>query len=170
MIVNSEIFATVLFSRTLTDAKFREKIPSRNGEITLTFTDVGESRNSQEVLRSQIWLLWAAKALIITYESVHLRRFVWGFVAHTCDKCLLLLSDHFDISIGSRVLNFGLSLLNASSEWSYESRWRIQRGFRGFARTAIPRPKFLSIPWKWNNLVLERPNYFIFIRDLRKMR
>ena len=54
MIVNSEIFATVLFSRTLTDAKFREKIPSRNGEITLTFTDVGESRNSQEVLRSQI--------------------------------------------------------------------------------------------------------------------
>ena len=148
---------------------FAKKIPSRNGEITLTFTDVDESCNSHEFLRSQIWLLWAAKALIITYESVHLCRFVWGFVAHTCDKCLLL-SVHFDISIGSRVLNFGLSLLNASSEWSYESRWRIQRGLRGFARTPIPRPKFLSIPWKWNNLVSKRPNYFIFMRDLRKMR
>ena len=54
MTVNSEIFATVLFSRTLTDAKFREKIPSRNGEITLSFTDLGESCNSHEFLRSQI--------------------------------------------------------------------------------------------------------------------
>ena len=39
--VNSEIFARVLFSRNFAYAKFRENKPSRIGEITLSFIDVG---------------------------------------------------------------------------------------------------------------------------------
>ena len=36
---NSEIFAMVLFSRNFAVAKFRANKPSRNGKITLSFTD-----------------------------------------------------------------------------------------------------------------------------------
>ena len=42
--INSEIFARVLFSRNFAYAKFRENKPSRIGEITLSFTDIGKSR------------------------------------------------------------------------------------------------------------------------------
>ena len=38
--VNSEIFARVLFSRNFADAEFRVNKPSRNGEITLSFTNL----------------------------------------------------------------------------------------------------------------------------------
>ena len=54
--VNSEIFASVLFSRNFAYAKFREDKPSRNGEITLSFTDIGKSCPSGEFLTSQICL------------------------------------------------------------------------------------------------------------------
>ena len=46
--VNSEIFARVLFSRNFVDAKFCEIKPSRNEEMTLSFTDVGKSCPSLE--------------------------------------------------------------------------------------------------------------------------
>ena len=39
--VNSEIFMRVLFSRNFAYAKFHENKTSRNGEISLSFTDVG---------------------------------------------------------------------------------------------------------------------------------
>ena len=42
--VNSEIFARILFSRNFAYAEFREnKRSSRNGEIILSFTDIGKS-------------------------------------------------------------------------------------------------------------------------------
>ena len=37
-------------------------------------------------------------------------------------------------------------------------------------RIFSPLPLFLNILWKWNNLVSVRPNYFIFMGYLRKMR
>ena len=45
--VNSEIFARVLFSRNFVKLK-----PSRNGKITLPFTDIGISCPSREFLTS----------------------------------------------------------------------------------------------------------------------
>ena len=53
--VNSKIFARVLFSRNF--AKFRENKISRNGEITLSFNDIGKSCPNSEFLTPQIYLL-----------------------------------------------------------------------------------------------------------------
>ena len=50
--VNSEIFARVLLSRNFAGAKFRENKPSRNGEITLSFSEVDKSGPSHEFLTS----------------------------------------------------------------------------------------------------------------------
>ena len=47
--VNSQIFARVLFSRNFAYAKFRKKKSSRNGEITLSFTDIGKPCPSRDV-------------------------------------------------------------------------------------------------------------------------
>ena len=55
--VDSEIFATVLFLRNFTYAKFREIKSSRNGEITLSFVNMAKSCPSHEILMSQICLL-----------------------------------------------------------------------------------------------------------------
>ena len=55
--VNSKIFMRVLFSSNFADAKFRENKTSRNGEITLSFNDVGKSCHSYEFLTPQICLL-----------------------------------------------------------------------------------------------------------------
>ena len=46
-----------LFSRNFTYAKFRKIKPSRNGKITLSFTDIRISFTSREFLMSQICLL-----------------------------------------------------------------------------------------------------------------
>ena len=50
-------------------------------------------------------------------------------------------------------------------------------GVQGFTWTRTPLhppppppPPFLNILWKWNNLVSVRPNYFIFMGHLRKLR
>ena len=40
----------------------------------------------------------------------------------------------------------------------------------GFNRTPSPPPVFFYILWKWNNLVSVRPNYFLCMGYLRKMR
>ena len=55
--VNLEIFARVLFSRNFAYAKFRENKPSRNGEITMSFTNIGKSCPTCEFISSQICLL-----------------------------------------------------------------------------------------------------------------
>ena len=55
--VISEIFARTLFSRTLAYAKFREKKPTRNGKITLSFIDIGKFWLSREFFTSLICLL-----------------------------------------------------------------------------------------------------------------
>ena len=49
-------------------------------------------------------------------------------------------------------------------------QWRIQRGFQGVRLNPLPNRVFFNILWKWNNLVSLRPNYFIFMGYLRKMR
>ena len=54
--VNSEIFARVLFSRNFAYAKFCEK-NGRTDEITLSFTDIGQSCLSRELSTSQICIL-----------------------------------------------------------------------------------------------------------------
>ena len=43
-----EIFLRVLFSRNFADAEFREIKTLQNGEITLSFTDVGKPCPSRE--------------------------------------------------------------------------------------------------------------------------
>ena len=43
------------------------------------------------------------------------------------------------------------------------------RGVSGGTLDPLPPPPPLNIPWKWNNLVSVRPNYFIFMGYLRKM-
>ena len=43
-----EIFVRVLFSRNFADAEFRENKTSQNGEITLSFTEVGKPCASKE--------------------------------------------------------------------------------------------------------------------------
>ena len=48
--VNLDIFARVLFLRNFAFAKFCEIISSRNGEITLSFTDIGKSCPHSEYL------------------------------------------------------------------------------------------------------------------------
>ena len=55
--INSEIFARTLFSRNFAYAKFREKKPSQNGKITLSFIDICTSCHSYEFLTSLICLL-----------------------------------------------------------------------------------------------------------------
>ena len=50
--VNSERFAGTLFTRNFVKMK-----PSRNGENTLSFTDIGKSCPSRILLTSQIYLL-----------------------------------------------------------------------------------------------------------------
>ena len=52
--VNSEIFARVYIRET---SQFREIKSSRNGKITLSFTDIGKSYLSLNFLTSQICLL-----------------------------------------------------------------------------------------------------------------
>ena len=47
----------VLFSRNFTYAKFREHRTLGNGEITMSFTDVGKSCPSHEFLMSQMCFL-----------------------------------------------------------------------------------------------------------------
>ena len=42
------------------------------------------------------------------------------------------------------------------------------RGVHGVQGNPPPRPPFLNILWKWNDLVSVRPNYFIFMGFLRK--
>ena len=54
--VNSEIFATVYFRET-SMRSFVKINPSRNDEITLSFTDAGISDPSREILKSQICIL-----------------------------------------------------------------------------------------------------------------
>ena len=49
--VNLEIFARVLFGRMRSFVKTK---PSQNGKITLSFTDIGKSCPSHELLTSQI--------------------------------------------------------------------------------------------------------------------
>ena len=49
-------------------------------------------------------------------------------------------------------------------------QWRIQRGFRGVRLTLPPPPPFLNIPRKCDNLVSVRPNYFIFMGYVSKLR
>ena len=46
--VNSEIFARVLFSRNFAYAKFREIKSSRNGEITMSFSNECKSCHSRD--------------------------------------------------------------------------------------------------------------------------
>ena len=53
--VNSEMFAKVLFSRSFVKMK-----SSLNGEITLSFTDIGISCHSRDFLASHICLLMHA--------------------------------------------------------------------------------------------------------------
>ena len=53
--VNSELFERVLFSRNF--AYFVKIKPSRNGEISLLFTDIGKSCPSREFLMSQVCIL-----------------------------------------------------------------------------------------------------------------
>ena len=48
MTVNSNIFARDLFLRNFTDGIFCENNPSWNGEITLSFTDIGKSIPSRD--------------------------------------------------------------------------------------------------------------------------
>ena len=50
--VNSEIFARVYFRETSHMRSFVKIGPSRNGEITMSFTDVGKSCPSREFLTS----------------------------------------------------------------------------------------------------------------------
>ena len=52
--VNSEIFARVLFSRNFAYAEFRVNKSSRNGEVTLSFTDICKSYLSRDFLTAQI--------------------------------------------------------------------------------------------------------------------
>ena len=55
--VNSEIFARVYFRETLRTRSLVKIKPSRNGEITLSFTDVGKPGPSHGFLKtSQICL------------------------------------------------------------------------------------------------------------------
>ena len=56
--VNSEIFARVLFSRNNMRSFVKIK-PSQNGNITLSFTDVGKSCPCREFFTSQILTLFA---------------------------------------------------------------------------------------------------------------
>ena len=46
--VNSEIFASVLFSQNFTLGKFRENKSSRNGKITLSFVNMAKSCPSHD--------------------------------------------------------------------------------------------------------------------------
>ena len=55
--VNSEIFATVYFRETSQTRSFVKINPSRNDEITLSFTHAGISDPSREILKSQICIL-----------------------------------------------------------------------------------------------------------------
>ena len=55
--VDSEIFMRVLFSRIFAYAKLREIKFSQNGEIILSFTDMGKSCHSGDSFMSQICLL-----------------------------------------------------------------------------------------------------------------
>ena len=52
--VNSEIFARVLHSQNFAYGKLRENKILQNGEITLSFTDIGKSCLSREFLTPQI--------------------------------------------------------------------------------------------------------------------
>ena len=51
------MFVKVLFSRNFAYAKFRENKPSRNGDITLSFTDICKSCPCHKILTWQICLL-----------------------------------------------------------------------------------------------------------------
>ena len=56
--VNSEIFARVIFSRNFAYAKFRENIiVAKWRNHSMSFTDIGKSCLSRELLTSQICLL-----------------------------------------------------------------------------------------------------------------
>ena len=44
------------------------------------------------------------------------------------------------------------------------------RGGQGVSLNPPSRPQFLYNLWKWNNLVSVRPNYFVFMGYLRKIR
>ena len=55
--VNLEIFGRVLFLRNFAYASFVKVKPSQNGEITLSFIDIGKSCPRVDFLTSQICLL-----------------------------------------------------------------------------------------------------------------
>ena len=55
--VNSEIFVRVYFRETSQTRSFVKINPSRNDEITLSFTHAGISDPSHEILKSQIRIL-----------------------------------------------------------------------------------------------------------------
>ena len=64
-----------------------------------------------------------------------------------------------------------LNIYNGSSQvYCMKPEGRIHKGLFTIQGVQNPAPLFLNILWKWNNLVSVRPNYFIFIEYLRKMR
>ena len=62
--VNSEILARVLFLQNFLMPSFQEIKSSRNGEVTLSFTDIGKSCPSHEYLMWQILTLFARNKIL----------------------------------------------------------------------------------------------------------
>ena len=74
IIVISEIFVRILFLRNFTYAKFCENRTIANGQITLSFTDIGKSCPSSQYLTLQICL----KTLFVKKYSLCHRQFTFS--------------------------------------------------------------------------------------------
>ena len=64
--VNSEFFARVYFRETSHKRSFVKTKFSRNGEITLSITDIGKTCPSGEFLTSQVCLLTLISGLTVS--------------------------------------------------------------------------------------------------------
>ena len=96
---------------------------------------------------------------------------VWFWLYTFCPK----LNLHcVQISCGTRLFLCTFRLQHSISAYSRDSDetkpMHISGGSRGGWFKPTLCPSFLNILWKWNNLVSVRPNYFIFMGCLRKMR
>ena len=67
------------------------------------------------------------------------------------------------------ILQYKCFIFNTIFKRSYLLQFN-QLQVQGVHLNYPPRLLFLNIRWKWNNLVSVRPNYFIFMGYLRKMR
>ena len=108
------IFARTLFSRNFAWAKFRERKPSRNGKITLSFIDIGKSCLSCGFFTSLICLLMLFAKIKLSRKFPNLQ--------HTHSQ-LYLWQIPVNRKALSRLVNVMLVLKNFNLQWRIQDHW-----------------------------------------------